>query len=93
VISAHNKYDSTNKEALYLWLRLLPSKDDKYIVDVSNIILPSSKRNCGAFQIMYNRLKRCKYVTTVRIVGVCTDEMYKWCKKNNLIEFEMSSYK
>jgi hypothetical protein len=93
VIVAYNEHDGSSEEMLYLWLRLLPSNDDKYIIEVSSIILPSSKRNCGVFQIIYNRLKRCKYIAEVRITGVCTTEMYNWCKKNKLVEYESGSYK
>lgn len=62
---------------------------DKYIVDISNIILPSSKRGCGTFDIIYKRLKNCKYVEGVTITSPCTDSMYSWLNKNKLKEISM----
>lgn len=93
VISAYNKFDSLHPEHLYLWIRLLPyGSTGKYIADISNIILPNSKRGCGTFQIIYNRLKRCKYVEKIRIISPCTDSMYKWIKKNKPKECEPSIF-
>lgn len=87
VVSAYNNYDESHPEYLYLWVRMLPYKDTgKYLVDISNIILPDSKRGCGTFYIIYNRLRNCKYVENVTVTNPCTDSMYHWLKKHNLVE-------
>ena len=89
-ISAVNKFDASELEHLYIWVRLMPYKNtDKYIVDISNIILPDSKRGCGTFDIIYNRLKNCKYVEAVTITSPCTNSMYSWLNKNKLKEISL----
>lgn len=88
---------TNNKEAwqdghLYMWIRLLPTQNGTYYVDITNIVLPLDKRRSGVFQTLFDRLNKCKYVEKPRIISVCTAEMQRWCIKNNLTEFQTSCY-
>ena len=91
-ISIVNYTDGNDDEHLYLWIRLLPMNDEKYVVDISNIIIPKSKRNKHVFSTLYSRLSKCKYVGRIQITSVCTTEMDIWCKKHKLILFNYNSY-
>lgn len=72
---------------MYIWIRLLPSREDgKYIVEFSSVQMPTNSRRQGMFTSIFNRLKNCKYVDTIRITGVCSSAMFNWCQKNKLTQ-------
>lgn len=88
----NNKVVCANDDAgLNLWVRLIQC-NGLYIAEVANIVLPENKRGCGTFKILYNRLKRCKYIKEVRIINPCSDSMYRWIHKNNLKEVYYGAY-
>lgn len=91
-IAVKNNADFGEDENLYIWIRLLPSRDNLYIVDISNIQLPLSKRRKGNFEFMFARLLKCKYVGEIRITSVCTPEMLNWCTKHRLNMINYNDY-
>ena len=77
---------------LYIWIRLTPCINDKYIVDISTIQLPLNKRRQHVFEDMFNRLSKCKYVEKIMITSVCTIEMKNWCEKHKLYKLDYNNY-
>lgn len=91
-LSVINNIEANQDNHLYMWIRLLPTQKGTYYVDISNIVLPLSKRRQGVFNTLFTRLNNCEYVERTRIIYVCTPEMKNWCIKNNLTEFSASCY-
>lgn len=86
-----NSCDNYN-EKFTLWVRLYECNNGIYIVDISKIQLPYSKRRKGIFEFMFKRLAKCKYVAEIRITSVCTVEMKSWCLKHKLNEVSKYNY-
>lgn len=74
------------------WLRLLPSTDNKFRVEISSIVIEESKRKRGIFTSLYKTLESCEAVNFVIITSVCSDEMRSWCESNGLVRDAYFNY-
>lgn len=74
----------SNDPETYVWIRLinLSNTSDMVMVEISNITLPERVRRNHIFTTIIQDLKNNKHVENIMISSVCTNEMYKWCKKH-----------
>lgn len=75
---------SVSDEDIDLWIRLLPTKDNKVSVDFSTVQLSDKLQNRGIFTSIFSNLKSLEEVGVLKISSVCTRCMIKWCVKNGL---------
>jgi hypothetical protein len=76
--------------SLFIWVRLLYY--DKFIVDISNICLPEYIRRKGVLTNIINDLMKLDNVLEVKISGVSTEEMFRFCKKMNMKQVSQGDY-
>jgi hypothetical protein len=87
-----NGFETCDDKHLYMWIRLMPTPNGAYYVDISNIVLPVNSRRKGVLTTIFTRLNKCEYVERTRIISVCTPEMFNWCVKHKLVEFQPASF-
>lgn len=80
-----------DNDRIYLWLRLYEN-GDKFNADISTIELADDLRRKGIFETLCYRLYKCKYIDKIRITGVCSTEMKRWCRKHKLKEVSPMDY-
>ena len=74
-----------NANQLFIWIKVY-KKCDKYILDISHVILPINKRKKRVFELIYKRLLKCRLVDKIIISSVCSIDMKNWCLKHKLID-------
>lgn len=84
VLLKNNMCISVSDEDIELWVRLLPTKDNKVSVDFSTVQLSDKLQNRGIFTSIFSNLKSLEVVGVLKISSVCTRCMTKWCVKNGL---------
>lgn len=93
VMNNGNVIQITGRRNLFFWIRLYyDNKNDKYIVDLNNVMLPEKLRGKHIFTHIFDRLKNCKYVEEIRITSVCTEDMKNWCMSHKLLYNGYSDY-
>lgn len=84
LLKNNNMCISVSDEDIELWVRLLPTKDNKVSVDFSTVQLSDKLQNRGIFTSIFSNLKSLEEVGVLKISSVCTRCMTKWCVKNGL---------
>ena len=73
-----------------IWIRLGTGRYG-IIFDISTIELDRSLRHKGVFSKLVKKIIKNRYVESIRVTSVCTDEMHMACRKLNM-EYDPMSY-
>lgn len=71
-----------NKE-IYIWIRVIYDRRTMRVaLDFSIVSFGPDLRRHGTFTRIINKLKTNDNISCIRVTGVCTEEMFNWCKKH-----------
>ena len=84
LLKNNNMCISVSDEDIELWVRLLPTRDNKVSVDFSTVQLSDRLQNKGIFTSIFSNVKSLEEVGVLKISSVYTRCMTKWCIKNGL---------
>ena len=70
-----------------MWIRVIYNDEkDKARLDFSTVEFGDNLRRKGIFTTVINSIKNITSICEIRVTGVCTKEMFNWCKKNGFVE-------
>lgn len=78
-------------DLMFVWVRTMPVKK-KYIVEIATIQLPEQVRRRGTLTEIFNKLKKLSIISEIRITGVSTEPMRRFCKKHDMKTINMYDY-
>lgn len=69
---------------IYIRLETYSNLTSKVVINISSVEIDEKYRRQGVFTNFIKRIAQEKYIGAIKIGGVCSPEMYKWCMKYGL---------